>query len=44
MGWNIVSPTNKNELINDPEDYYFVHSYYFECQKNENILAETHME
>ena len=42
MGWNIVKPiTNNNNLIKNPEDYYFVHSYYFECAQRENILAET---
>ena len=42
MGWNIVKPiTNNNNLITKPEDYYFVHSYYFECAQRENILAET---
>ena len=42
MGWNIVKPiTNNNNLIKKPEDYYFVHSYYFECAQRENILAET---
>ncbi len=41
MGWNIVSPTNKNKLVTMSQDYYFVHSYYFECQKKENILAES---
>ncbi len=41
MGWNVVTPTNNNKLISVSEDYYFVHSYYFECQKNENILAES---
>ena len=41
MGWNIVSPTNKNKLVKMSQDYYFVHSYYFECQKKENILAES---
>ena len=41
MGWNVVTPTNDNKLISFSEDYYFVHSYYFECQKNENILAES---
>ncbi len=41
MGWNIVSPKNKNKLINHPSDYYFVHSYYFQCQNKEDILAET---
>ena len=42
MGWNIVKPiTNNNNLIEKSEDYYFVHSYYFECEQKENILAET---
>ena len=41
MGWNIVSPINNNKLINTPKDYYFVHSYYFECQNKENIMAES---
>jgi imidazole glycerol phosphate synthase, glutamine amidotransferase subunit len=41
MGWNIVKPKKTNNLIKKSEDYYFVHSYYFKCQKNENILAET---
>ena len=42
MGWNIVKPIiNNNNLIKKSEDYYFVHSYYFECAQRENILAET---
>ena len=41
MGWNIVNPINNNKLINAPKDYYFVHSYYFECQNKENIMAES---
>ena len=41
MGWNSVRPINNNNLISDTNDYYFVHSYYFECKNNENILAET---
>ncbi len=41
MGWNVVNPINTNKLIKQPQDYYFVHSYYFKCQNNQNILAET---
>ena len=41
MGWNIVTPTRQNKLIEAPLDYYFVHSYYFQCEDNQNILAET---
>ncbi|MDC0498198.1 imidazole glycerol phosphate synthase subunit HisH [Alphaproteobacteria bacterium] len=42
MGWNSIRVLNKNLKINPKEtDYYFVHSYYFNCKNNENILAET---
>jgi len=43
MGWNLVTPTNSkyNNLISTENDYYFVHSYYFECADKDNILAET---
>ena len=42
MGWNSIKVLNKNLEINPKEtDYYFVHSYYFNCKNKENILAET---
>ena len=42
MGWNSIKLLNKNPRINPKEtDYYFVHSYYFNCKNKENILAET---
>jgi len=41
MGWSSVIPLKKNNLITKIMDYYFVHSYYFECLNNEDILAET---
>ena len=43
MGWNLVMPTNTkyNNLISTKNDYYFVHSYYFDCANKDNILAET---
>ncbi len=41
MGWNLVKPKNDNKLLNSANDYYFVHSYYFECVNKENILAES---
>ena len=42
MGWNSIKVLNKNLKINPKEtDYYFVHSYYFNCENKENILAET---
>ena len=41
MGWNTVKPVKKNSLLNITHDYYFVHSYHFDCKDNANILAET---
>ena len=43
MGWNLATPTNSkyNKLISNKNDYYFVHSYYFDCANKDNILAET---
>ena len=42
MGWNSIKVLNNNFKINPKEtDYYFVHSYYFDCKHQENILAET---
>ena len=42
MGWNTIRVLDKNLKINPKEtDYYFVHSYYFNCENKENILAET---
>ncbi|MDC1184512.1 imidazole glycerol phosphate synthase subunit HisH [Alphaproteobacteria bacterium] len=42
MGWNSIKVLNKNLKINPKEtDYYFVHSYYFNCKNKENVLAKT---
>ncbi len=42
MGWNSIRLVNNNKHIIPREtDYYFVHSYYFDCKNDENILAET---
>ena len=42
MGWNSIRVLNKNfKIIPKETDYYFVHSYYFNCKNKENILAET---
>ena len=42
MGWNSIRVLNKSlKIIPKETDYYFVHSYYFNCKNKENILAET---
>lgn len=44
MGWNTVNAVGSDQLFSSLEDdarFYFLHSYYFECQQNENVLAEV---
>ena len=44
IGWNEVSFEQKNDLFDDLEndkDFYFVHSYYFDCLNSKNVLALT---
>ena len=42
MGWNKIKLVNKNPPIKPEEtDYYFVHSYYFDCLNKQDIVAET---
>jgi len=44
MGWNSVRPTSYGSLFNGLEEearFYFVHSYYVECDNHEHILGYT---
>lgn len=42
MGWNKIRVVNKHPFIKPEEtDYYFVHSYYFDCLNKQDIVAET---
>ena len=44
MGWNDVEITNNdNKLVQRKElnEYYFVHSYFFDCEHNKNIVGKT---
>ena len=43
MGWNevLLKKTTKNNLFISEDDYYFVHSYYFDCKNQNNVLAYT---
>ncbi|VAW80180.1 Imidazole glycerol phosphate synthase amidotransferase subunit [hydrothermal vent metagenome] len=44
MGWNDVKPVVNGGLFQDIEQdarFYFLHSYYFECNQQKNIMAET---
>lgn len=46
MGWNLVNYNDKSFLFNDfntfeETRFYFVHSYYFNCQLESNIASTT---
>lgn len=45
MGWNDIQPRNEHPIfssIDFEKGYYFLHSYYFECQDEKDILATTY--
>jgi glutamine amidotransferase len=42
MGWNDVKPVKSTQLMNNLEKdarFYFLHSYYFHCNRQEDIIA-----
>ncbi len=44
MGWNDVYPKNNHFLFEGLEKdaiFYFLHSYYFECKNEEDVLANS---
>ena len=44
MGWNSISPVRTSSLfdnINHENGFYFLHSYYFKCKNDEDILATS---
>jgi len=44
MGWNDISPMRSDGLLqglNGGSRFYFLHSYYFDCRGNEDVVATT---
>jgi len=44
MGWNVIKDLRVHPLfkgIDSDFGFYFVHSFYFECEKEENILSTS---
>ena len=44
MGWNNVKIVNRSSKMNFAEvnkDFYFVHSYFFDCLDKKNIIGFT---
>lgn len=45
LGWNTVNLKKANPIFNNIEEqmgFYFLHTYYFECAEEADVLAETH--
>ena len=44
MGWNVINDVRNHPLfkgIDSDFGFYFVHSFYFECENQENVLATS---
>lgn len=44
LGWNSIKIVKKNILfegIDEEDGFYFMHSYYFDCNEKEDILTST---
>ena len=44
MGWNVINDTRNHNLFNGIDNdfgFYFVHSFYFECENEGNILTTS---
>jgi|TARA_B110000438_G_C15657556_1_gene582352 glutamine amidotransferase len=43
MGWNTIKNSNQETKIkfDNQKDFYFVHSYYFDCLNVKNVIAYT---
>ena len=44
MGWNTIEPKIDSPLLkgfNSQSRFYFLHSYYFVCNKSDDVISET---
>jgi glutamine amidotransferase len=44
MGWNTITPIRRSTVLSDIEcedGFYFLHSYYFDCEDKSDILATS---
>ena len=44
MGWNSIKPNVNSKILENLSSdsrFYFLHSYYFRCERDENILTTT---
>ena len=44
LGWNSIEILKENALLKQIDEtfgFYFLHTYYFECENNEDVIATT---
>lgn len=44
LGWNSIFPIRSSALFKNvdiDDGFYFIHSYYYECEKSDDVLATT---
>lgn len=44
MGWNDIEPVKENPILKGLETaakFYFLHSYYFDCEDEQDVIART---
>jgi glutamine amidotransferase len=44
LGWNSILTTKRHEIFNNIDTlkgFYFLHTYYFQCNSESDILAQT---
>jgi len=44
MGWNTMKPVKESPLLSGFDDdsrFYFLHSYYFECNNSDDVISTT---
>jgi glutamine amidotransferase len=45
MGWNTISPKDGENLFKGVENqsrFYFLHSYFVDCESDSNVICKTH--
>ncbi|NCP84927.1 MAG: imidazole glycerol phosphate synthase subunit HisH [Bacteroidetes bacterium] len=45
MGWNNISDNNNHKIfdkVDKEQGFYFVHSYYYDCDEEKNVLSTCH--
>ena len=42
MGWNILENCCNNKLVENHQSFYFLHSFFYQCEDPANVISLTH--